>query len=128
MNTNKHDLQERLIDFAVATLQVVDALPNIRACNYLGSQLERSCTSPAPNYGEAQFAESRKDFNHKLKICLKELKESKVCMTILERRRYLTDDPKLEATLRECCELVNIFAKSARTAVENNRQLRAHSF
>lgn len=116
---NKYDLEERLIDFAVTTLEVVDTLPGMRACNYLGGQLERSCTSPALNYGEAQFAESKKDFIHKIKICLKELKESKVCMTILSRRRYLKDTTKLDKTLKECVELINIFTKSAKTASNN---------
>ncbi len=121
---NKQDLEERLIDFSVATLEVIDTLPNIRACNYLGGQLERSCTSPALNYGEAQFAESKNDFIHKIKICLKELKESKICMTIIARRNYLKNQDKLKIALDECTQLVSIFTKSARTAVENNRKSR----
>lgn len=76
---NRNDLEERLIDFSVLILEIVDLLPSTRACSYLGSQLERSGTSPALNYGEAQFAESKKDFIHKIKICLKELKETRIC-------------------------------------------------
>jgi four helix bundle protein len=117
----KRDLEERLINFAVATLEVIDSLPNTRACGYLSCQLERSCTSPALNYGEAQFAESRKAFIYKLKVCLKELKESKICLTILARRRYLKDDQKLVVVTAECVELVSIFTSAARTAIENSR-------
>jgi hypothetical protein len=60
-------LEERLIDFAVIILGVFEALPNSKAGNHIANQLIRSGTSPAPNYGEAQSAESRKDFNHKSK-------------------------------------------------------------
>lgn len=116
---NKFDLEERLIDFAVLTLEVVDMLPSNRACNYLGGQLERSGTSPALNYGEAQFAESRNDFIHKIKICLKELKETKICLTIISRRNYIKDSKKLEDVIKENVELVNIFTKSAKTASQN---------
>ena len=56
------DLQDRLIDFAVRVMNVVEALPNSRIGNHIAGQLSRSGTSPAPNYGEAQSAESRKDF------------------------------------------------------------------
>ena len=71
-------LEERLIDFAVLIVSVVEALPNSKAGNHIANQLIRSGTSPAPNYGEAQSAESHKDFIHKLKISLKELRETMV--------------------------------------------------
>jgi four helix bundle protein len=83
------ELENRLIDFAVLILEITDNLPSKRSCNHLGDQLMRSRTSPALNYGEAQFAESRSDFIHKMKICLKELKESKICITIVEKRNYI---------------------------------------
>jgi len=116
---NKNELEERLIDFAVLILEIVDMLPSNRACNYLGSQLERSGTSPALNYGEAQFAESKNDFIHKIKICLKELKETKICLTIISRRMYIKNADKLNSVINENIELINIFAKSAKTASEN---------
>jgi four helix bundle protein len=59
-----YDLRERLIEFAVRVLNVVESLPNSRVGNHVAGQLLRSGTSPAPNYGEAQSAESRKDFIH----------------------------------------------------------------
>jgi len=73
-----YDLQERLIEFAVRVLNAVESLPNSRVGNHVAGQLIRSGTSPAPNYGEAQSAESRKDFIHKMKIALKELRETLV--------------------------------------------------
>jgi len=60
----KYDLEKRLIDFAVRIINVVETLPNTRAGNHIGGQLLRSGTAPAPNYGEAQSAESRNDFIH----------------------------------------------------------------
>jgi len=48
-----YDLQERLIEFAVRVLNVVESLPNSRVGNHVAGQLIRSGTSPAPNYGEA---------------------------------------------------------------------------
>jgi four helix bundle protein len=60
----KYDLAERLLDFAVRIINVVEALPNTLAGNHIAGQLLRCGTSPAPNYGEAQSAESRKDFIH----------------------------------------------------------------
>lgn len=63
---NKFDLEERLTDFAVKIIEIVDDIPNSKAGNHLSGQLVRSGTSPALNYGEAQSAESRKDFIHKV--------------------------------------------------------------
>lgn len=71
---NKHDLEERLINFAVLIIEIVESMPDTKAANHLAGQLLRSGTSPALNYGEAQSGESRKDFIHKIKIALKELR------------------------------------------------------
>ena len=76
MNTTKYNIEERLIDFSVAIISLMESLPNTRVANYLGNQLLRSGISPSLNYGEACSAESRNDFIHKMKICLKELRES----------------------------------------------------
>jgi four helix bundle protein len=78
----KFDLEKRLIDFAVRVIGVVEALPGTRAGNHVANQLVRCGTSPAPNYAEAQSAESRNDFIHKLKICLKELRETRVWLSV----------------------------------------------
>ena len=64
----KYDLEERLIDFAVLVIQIAESLFNTRAGNHLAGQLVRSGTSPALHYGEAQSAESRADFIHKLEF------------------------------------------------------------
>lgn len=89
---NPRDLEDRLIDFAVRIINVIDALPNTKVGNHIGGQLLRSGTSPAPNYVEARSAESRKDFIHKMKIALKELRETLIWLRIIERRALC--DPK----------------------------------
>lgn len=78
----KYDLEERLIEFAVLIIKVAESLNNTKAGNHIAGQLVRSGTSPALQYGEAQSAESRNDFIHKLKILLKELRESLVALKI----------------------------------------------
>ena len=77
------------MDFAADIIGIAEALPATPAGRHLAGQLLRSGTSPAANYGEAQSAESRKDFVHKLKIALKELRESMVWLKIIQRRELL---------------------------------------
>ena len=113
-----YDLEDRLINFAVMCLDVVDKLPKNLSAQALASQLSRSGTSPALNYGEAQAAESNRDFLHKIKICLKELRESQVCLKIIVKKRYLENVELLTVT-KEVSELVAIFTKSTQTVKGN---------
>ena len=94
-------------------------MPNTRAGNHLGGQLLRSGTSPALNYGEAQSGESRKDFIHKIKIVLKELRETYVCLKIIHRTKLYKSEDKIMSTMKENNELISIFVKSAETAQKN---------
>lgn len=114
----KFDLEDRLIDFAARCIKVAQSLPNKRAGQHLCDQLTRSGTSPALNYGEAQAAESRKDFVHKMKISLKELRETLVCLKIIVRSELLGSD-RLEPLIEETNELISIFVTSIRTAKQN---------
>lgn len=108
-------LSDRLIDFAVRVGKVVDAIPETRLGRHIAGQLIRSGTSPAPNYAEACAAESRRDFVHKLRICLKEIRESR-CWLLMILRSDLLSKPKLERLVNECTQLANIIAKSILTA------------
>jgi four helix bundle protein len=112
------DLENRLIDFAVTIVGIVEALPNSKAGNHIGGQLIRSGTSPAPNYGEAQSAESRKDFVHKMKISLKELRETMVWLKIIARKNFPPSHEVVRA-ISECNELIAIFVASTKTADAN---------
>ena len=117
----KYDLESRLIDFSVQIIALVETLPPTKAANHLAGQLLRSGTSPALNYAEAQSGESRNDFIHKIKIVLKELRETQVCLKIIHKARLFKSEEKLSEVLKEATELVAIFAKSALTA-ESNRK------
>ena len=112
------DLEDRLVDFAVRIITVIEALPSSRAGNHIAGQLVRSGTAPAPNYGEAQSAESRKDFIHKMKIALKELRETLIWLQIIERKP-LCEPAKMASITNECDELIAIFVSSVKTAEEN---------
>ena len=115
-----YDLEERLIIFAVSICTIAERLPSNRVGNHVAGQLIRCGTSPAPNYGEAQGAESRKDFIHKMKVCLKELRETHVWLKFIKRMKpYESDD--LEMALKEGNELISIFVKSILTAQRNTR-------
>jgi len=116
--TKTYDLEERLIDFAVRVITVVKALPDTKAGKHIAGQLVRSGTSPAPNYGEAQSAESVNDFVHKLKIALKELRETIIWLKIV-KKKPLCQPQKLETLIQECNELIAIFVKSIQTAIRN---------
>jgi len=117
----KFDLEERLIEFAVVIIEISESLNNTRAGNYISGQLVRSGTSPALHYGEAQSAESRNDFIHKLKILLKELRESLVALKIIRRVSLTKKIDLIEKGIIECNELISIFVKSIETAKKNNQ-------
>jgi four helix bundle protein len=116
---NKFDLEERLIDFAVLIVEICENMKDTKASNHLSGQLIRSGTSPALNYGEAQGGESRKDFIHKIKIVLKELRESYVCLKIIFKSNLCNSEEKIKQAMNENNELISIFVKSAETAQKN---------
>jgi len=116
----RFDLEDRLLEFSARIIRLVDALPNTRAANHLAGQLLRSGTSPYGNHGEVEAAESRKDFIHKLKICLKELKETRRWLRLADRAAILAA-PKMTSILSETEELIRIFFVSIRTAEKNSQ-------
>jgi len=111
----EYDLQDRLIDFAVRIVRVAEALPDTKIGNHIRGQLLRCGTSPAPNYGEAQSAESRLDFIRKIKIVLKELRETKVWLLMIVRAQLIAPEEKLKPVIEENDELIAIFVKSEQT-------------
>jgi four helix bundle protein len=116
----RFDLEERLLAFSARIIELVDALPNTRAGNHVAGQLLRCGTSPYGNHGEVQAAESRRDFVHKLRICLKELKETRRWLRLTQRAALLPE-AKVAPVLCETEELIKIFFTSIRTAEKNAR-------
>ncbi|MFZ0549082.1 MAG: four helix bundle protein [Candidatus Promineifilaceae bacterium] len=109
------DIEGRLIDFAVRIVKLSDSLPDQRAANHIAGQLLRSGTSPAAQYAEARGAESVKDFQHKLKICYKELSESLVWLQIISKSQ-LAKPERLNDLYQECDELCRIINASIKTS------------
>src|ERR1700730_13528290 len=114
----RFDLEDRLLEFSARIIRLADSLPNTRAANHLAGQLLRCGTSPYGNHGEVEAAESRKDFVHKLKICPKELKETRRWLR-LAAKSAIVSASKMTAILSETEELIKIFSSSIRTAERN---------
>ncbi len=117
--SKEFNLEDRLIDFAVRIIYVAESLPKTKAGNHIAGQLIRCGTAPAPNYGEAQDAESRADFIHKMKISLKELRETKIWLLISGKANLIKPSSKLEPLIDETNQLISIFVASVKTAKQN---------
>jgi four helix bundle protein len=115
----KYDLEERLIKFAISMMEISEKLSNTKAGNHISGQLVRSGTSPALNYGEVQAAESRADFKHKMKVILKELRETRICLKIIIQKPLIEKLSEIEPDLKECSELISIFTTSIKTVEKN---------
>ena len=120
-------MEERLLEFAAVMIDVSEKLPNTRAGNHLAGQFLRAGTSPYGNHGEAQAPESAEDFIHKMKICLKELRESLRWARLINHKRWLGGDGQLAFVLRESDELIRIFKTSIQTAERNRASSRRGS-
>ena len=114
--------QQRLVAFAVDVIRLASRLPKTVPARHIARQLVRSGTSPAPIYGEARGAESRKDFIHKLGVVLKELNETIVWLNILSGSGLLNTE-ELHRCTRECDELARIIVQSLKTAKSRSRQI-----
>ena len=111
-----YDLEERLLEYSVRIIRLVERLPNTKAGNHVAGQLLRSGTSPYPNHGEAQAAESPKDFVHKLRVSLKELRESQRWLKLIKRVPLIDKPELLDDLLEETDELIRIFVASIKTS------------
>ena len=120
MKSNKHgkifNLENRLIEFTATIIAIADSLPRSRAGTQIAGQLIRSGSSPTIHYGEVQSAESRRDFVHKMKVVLKELRETLIALKLLRRTKLRTSTERLEWALNECGQLIAIFSKGVQTA------------
>ena len=119
MNRTKYDLEERLLEFANRIIRVTKSMEKSRASNHVADQLLRSGTSPYGNHGEAEGAESRDDFIHKLKICYKELRESRRWLKLVQRAEFVPKPGLVDPLIAEAEQLVRIFSTSIRTAQRN---------
>lgn len=116
----KYDLEDRLIDFASRIIDAVESLPNTRAGNYIAGQMIRCGLAPSLLYGEVKAAESRDDFIHKMKIALKELQETRVCVKLIIKKELIKPIVRLNELRKENEELIAIISKGIDTARKNN--------
>ena len=114
----RYNLEDRLIQFGKVVCRLAERLPKTPVGQHVSLQLARSSTSAFANYGEVQAAESRRDFIHKLGICLKELRETRTWLKFV-REMDLASLPALDDVMKECDELLAIIATSIRTARRN---------
>jgi four helix bundle protein len=121
MTKQRYDLEERLLEFSVRIIKIVEQLPNTRTGNHVAGQLLRSGTSPYPNQGEAQAAESPKDFVHKLRISLKELRETQRWLKLIHKIPLNNRPELLNDILEETEELIKIFVTSIKTSEKRKK-------
>jgi four helix bundle protein len=126
MASRRYDLQERLLSFAARIIKTTQSMERSRPASYVADQLLRSGCSPYGNHGEVEGAESRDDFVHKLKVCYKELRESRRWLWLVQRVPLVAKPELLDGLIAEAEELVKIFSASIRTAERNRSDRRRH--
>lgn len=120
---NKKDIENRLINFSVEISNWITKLHNHPTGLHLRDQIIRSSTSAALNYGEAQSAESKKDFIHKISIVMKELRETQINLSIIGRLEMFSGDKKINELMTENDQLLAIFFRTMQTAKNNLRKI-----
>ncbi|MCK5337981.1 MAG: four helix bundle protein [Bacteroidales bacterium] len=116
----RKDLQNRLIKFAGDCISLKKYIIHNYEGDHLAKQLIRSATSAALNFGEAQSAESRKDFIHKQSIILKELRETYINLKIMEQNKLCKDQVLIANVTDETNQLISIFVTSIQTSRKNS--------
>jgi four helix bundle protein len=117
----KHEIETRLINLALSIDNLCKSLNRSYLSQHLTTQIIRSSTSAALNYGEAQAAESKKDFVHKLSLVNKELRESKVSLKLLVNSISDKDHDKFQNCITECDRLIGLFYKTIQTTRKNHK-------
>ena len=117
--TRKYDLDDRLLEYSASIVRLVENMTGTKTANHVGGQLLRSGTSPYFNHGEAEAAESPRDFVHKMGVCLKELRETKRALKLTKRVPLVQSPSAVDPLLAETEELIKIFFVSIRTANKN---------
>jgi four helix bundle protein len=119
MKQKKYDLEDRLLRYSSRIIAIVEQIPKSRTGSHISHQLLRSGTSPYSNHGEAQAAESSNDFIHKLRICLKELRETQRWLKLIQHTKIINRCGLLDKLLTETDEIIRIFVASIKTAEKN---------
>ncbi|MBN2086966.1 four helix bundle protein [Candidatus Peregrinibacteria bacterium] len=116
---NKIELEERTLKFSKNLISIIKLLPRNQINYKLSGQAIGSGTSIGANYREANAAESKKDFKHKINIVLKEAKETKYWLELIMHANYNLDINNLADLFKESDELMRIFGKVVATCTAN---------
>jgi four helix bundle protein len=116
--SERFDLEDRLLRFAANVVRLSEGIPSSRAGKHVAGQFLRAGTSVLPNHGEAQAAESPNDFVHKLRICLKDLRETRRWLRLILEVPLLKEADQADHLLNETEQLIKIFAASVRTVLQ----------
>lgn len=119
--TPTYDLEERLLDYGAAIILLTRRLNGDYAERHVGNQLLRAGTAPLSHHGEAQGAESNADFIHKMRLALKELRESERWLKLIRKAMLLPDSEHLPSLLNETDQLIRIFVTSIHTAEKRRK-------
>lgn len=112
----RQDLGERLLGYGAQVVVLVEALPRTLACRRIGDQSLRSAISVGANYEEAQAAESKDDFVHKLQGALKELRKSHYWLRLLIKAKTSPSD-RVAAILDESTQFRSSLSKAVATTI-----------
>ncbi len=104
MEKGKNDLEDRLFNFAVRTIRFTRSLPSGPEYNVIKYQLTKSSTSSGANYEEAQAGSSKLDFANKVRISLREMRESNYWLRVLKGIESSPND-ELNDLIQESKEL-----------------------
>jgi len=107
----RQELDERLLEYGARVIKLVEALPRSLVGRRVGDQLLRSATSVGANYEEAQRAESKRNFVHKLQIALKEMRESHYWLRLLVKAQIFPSE-RLTDLLDEATQLRAMLSKA----------------
>ena len=118
---NKAELEQRTKEFAVRIVRFVANLPKDKVCDVLGYQLLKCGTSVGANYREANRAESRADFIHKIGIVEKEIAETQYWLELFEYVRHGGSGERT-ALFKESGELLSIFTAIGKSTKANNKK------
>ena len=116
MEERKNDLCERLFEFAVRVIEFLKTLPYSPESKTIRIQLSKSACSSGANYEEAQGGSSRADFTNKVRLSLREMRESNYWLRIIKRTVIEINMTELDYLIKESSELKNILGSIVQKA------------
>lgn len=119
LGSRGQDICDRTRAFALVIIETYRSLKKDDVGRVIGKQLLRSGTSIGANVEEAQSAESRKDFVHKMSIALKESRETNYWLTLLADSKTAPIE-KTQPIIKECNEIIRVIYTIIRNSKANS--------